>query len=325
MTGIFHAPLVHAREPFRKASRGPPRCRLQCRGLGSNTADTDSARLLQMPRRSFELLQKTKMLRLTACQSTLHTQTELSIIMDGKNLSRFFTIDESIISKLDHKGWLPIWRLKNLGSPDSAIVPIYALNGSIGHERIENAMTPLYAHRSLKAFQALPGFSGMVYCMTDRRAPILHKIGHSKNAWARMQQSPWRPELGRIPHQHREINFILACLSIDSRHMEAALHASLKHRSYKLLGLHERGRGRGRGRGREWFYLDHADTNAVIQKEIEVSGEEIWVRGLADSWPRHTQPYIRKSQGAAFVAISRAEQDFRAQRTRVFHIYRGLE
>ena len=250
--------------------------------------------------------------------------------MRKAHLSSFFTTAESTISKLYPNGWLAIWRLKNIGDNNSAIVPIFAHEGHIGFEKTENARTPLYAHRALKSYQALPGFCGMVYCMADKKFPLLHKIGHSKEAWSRMQQSPWRPELGRIPHTRRQIEYILACLFVESGQVETALHRSFKHWSYKIWG--ERGRGRkkgsekGRGRGREWFYLDRKATHAGFQNEIYSRGEAIWIRGLAEAsetgYPREDHnPSPWKIPETDLVVISQAEQDFRAKLPRRFSYY----
>lgn len=182
----------------------------------------------------------------------------------------FATTDDSMEAKLDPKGWLTVWRLKNLGEFGSAIIPIYVCGGKIGTERALNSRDINYARKSVKFFQSIPGFCGMVYCMVDMRVPDILKIGEARDAWARMRRSPWRPELGRTPHAHRHVEFVLACFSVRPKQVETALHRLLKRLSTSF------------GRGREWFIANRADTSAAIQNLIEVYDEAIWVRGFAN-------------------------------------------
>lgn len=185
------------------------------------------------------------------------------------------TAFQPLVSKLDPNGWLPCWRSINMAPPHSAVVPIFLSGKMFPSDCLANARDGRRARQALLSFQALPSFLGTVYCMRDRRIPYFIKIGESQDAFARMRQSPWRRELGRIPHKYREVEFVLVCLSIGSRKVETSLHTFLKRFGFDLTKLLKR--------GREWFYADRSRINAAIENEFRSTGEQIWVRGLAQA------------------------------------------
>lgn len=177
--------------------------------------------------------------------------------------------------KLDPSGWLPCWRFKWFPYRRSAIVPAFINNNLFPDERLANARNAERANQSLSSFQDLPGFAGMVYCMRDKRVPDDFKIGGSlQDAWARMRQSPWRRELGLIPHEFREVIFVLACLSIPPIHAEITLQKSLRRLARNIDISY--------GKGTEWFRADLPRIQAAMEDPIEFNGEEIWLRGLAE-------------------------------------------
>lgn len=213
-----------------------------------------------------------------------------------------FAAEETVISKLDPNGWLPYWRLKNFGDGHSALVPVYLSRTVFSSDCTSNARNAWRARQALSSFQALPHFQGMIYCMFDMRYPDVVKVGHSeKDAFLRMRQSPWRRELGRIPHKHREAEFVLACLSISSKQMETTFHEALKCYGVNLV--------RSFGRGREWFFIYSNSISEAVNSAVETKGEEIWIRGLAkvydNGYRRPGVPPRYEFGGADFVIANR--------------------
>lgn len=221
-----------------------------------------------------------------------------------------FVAEDSIVSKLEHSGWLPYWRFNPHRYPHSAIIPIFLKYSIFPDDYLANAGDILRANQALSSFQALLGFSGMAYCMADKRYPDEVKIGESKtDALARMRQSPWTSELGRIPHQYREVVFALVCLNIESNIVETAFHRFFQFRDLQLP--------KSFGRGREWFFADSLRIKEAVRYLTRSSGEEIWIRGLTRACDTESgPPNISLSNGllgADFLIANRPERDLRPQ------------
>ena len=118
----------------------------------------------------------------------------------------------------------------------------------------------------------IPDFSGMVYAMRDRRKPDDVKIGHCKrNAFCRMAKSPYRNELGNIPHEYRQEELILICRGVSARKIEKSLHKQLKSRRVK------------NGFGREWFKVTTAEILQAIDRSTYNEQEMLWLEEFSQS------------------------------------------
>lgn len=159
--------------------------------------------------------------------------------------------------------WLHTWNWNCSEYPNGLVILAFASEPFFAQLSGRNPKE--YTASITKGLPWLPGFSGMVYAMRKRQELHITKVGRAIDAWKRLAQSPWTPELGYTSHEDRVEDAVLFCFNVPASTVENALH----NRLGPPLKIE--------GRGNEWF---KGGTKRIIRALNDIMDDKdakIWL------------------------------------------------
>tara|TARA_R100000935_G_scaffold24727_1_gene44347 strand:+ start:13800 stop:14834 length:1035 start_codon:yes stop_codon:yes gene_type:complete len=142
-----------------------------------------------------------------------------------------------------------IWR--GAEGAEGLVVPLMLAAGSSAVEH--EAITPSGVRYLIGLAADVPGFTGTVYVMSDRRHPGYLKIGFSKDAGERMRRSSSSDALCRIKMDDRLEIAVLLCYDVEPKLIEKQLHRFFRNKRVKI------------GSAVEWFKVHACEIMDAVQ------------------------------------------------------------
>jgi hypothetical protein len=136
-------------------------------------------------------------------------------------------------------------------SAEGIVVPLMlaASSSAVEHEGI----TPSWVRYLIGLAADVPGFTGTVYVMSDRRHPGYLKIGFSKDAGERMRRSSSSDALCRIKMDDRLEIAVFLCYDVEPKLIEKQLHRFFRNKRVKI------------GSAVEWFKVHTCEIMDAVQ------------------------------------------------------------